>query len=372
METHPSSSFATVSPTDSQGRPARRWLERGVALFSTWFVVGLYLDGWAHIRGLPESFFTPWHGFLYAGYFGAAAALTTAWFVAVRRGAPWRQALPAGFGLSLLGVVIFLIAGLADMIWHGLFGIENSIAALYSPPHLVLATAGALIATGPLRAAWKDGAASLTRRWRAVLSLLLLLAIFTFFTAESHAFVHPWASAKFRPADLGPAALGLPPMPAGGVGTQDIALTLGVSSILFQTVMLMGMVLLMIRRWGATLPAGWLTFVLLLNTAGLSILHSTFWTVPVALLAGLGADVLYRRLKPETQRFSALRIFSAAVPVILYATYFVALGALGGTWWPVHVWAGSIVLAGIVGWLVSYLLLPSPLPAPARQVPASG
>jgi hypothetical protein len=29
-----------------------------------------------------------------------------------------------------------------------------------------------------------------------------------------------------------------------------------------------------------------------------------------------------------------------------------------GWWWSVHLWTGAIVLAGLVGWLLSYLILP--------------
>jgi hypothetical protein len=339
-----------------RGAPAR--LEWGVVLFSTTFVVGLYLDGWAHVHGRPETFFTPWHGVLYAGFFGAAAVLGWSALAARRRGASWRRSLPTGYGLALVGVGLFLTAGAADLLWHSVFGIEADIEALYSPPHLVLATGGALIVTGPLRAAWSSPTSSALVLWRAVLSLLLLLALFSFFTGEFHPLMHPWAAARFRPIEIGPGALGLPSMPAGGVGTQDFTLTLGVSSILFQTIVLMGMLLMVIRRWGAALPVGWLTFLLTMNSLGLAIFHSTPWTVPVAASTGVLADLLYQRLKPEIERPAPIRIFAASVPVILYSAYFAGLAATGGTWWRVHVWAGSIFMAGVVGWLVSYLVVP--------------
>lgn len=152
-------------------------------------------------------------------------------------------------GSPCLGVGLFLITGVADFVWHSVFGIEADLEALYSPPHLVLAAAGALIASGPLRAAWYQRQTSPTTRWRAVLSLTLLLAIFTFFTSEAHPFAHPWASARLRPLALDAAALGLPALQAGGAGSQELAETLGMSSILTQTGVLMALLLLMIRRW---------------------------------------------------------------------------------------------------------------------------
>ena len=356
----------TGSRVDWQRSSARPWLEWGVAFFSTWFVVGLYLDGWAHVHRLPDTFFTPWHGIIYSGVLGAALVLAGAAFLAWRSGALWREALPAGYRLSLLGVGLFLITGVADFVWHSLFGIEADLEALYSPPHLLLAAAGALIASGPLRAAWYQRQTSQATLWRAALSLTLLLSILTFFTTESHPFDHPWASLRLRPADMDSAALGLPAMAAGGAGIRDLAETLGISSILLQSSLLMGLLLLMIRRWGAQLPLGWLTFILTLNAVGMAIFHATPWVVPVAVVTGVVADVLYRWLQPNIHQPQPLRLWSALVPVVLYSLYFLALLLAEGIWWPIHLWAGGIALAGVTGWLVSFLILPPALPEPSR------
>jgi len=172
-----------------------------------------------------------------------------------------------------------------------------------------------------------------------------------------------------RPLPLSATALGLPAMPAAGVGSQELAETLGISSILIQAGVLMGLLLLMIRRWGAQLPLGWLTFVFTLNGVGMSIFHATPWAGPVALVAGVVADLLYRWLQPGTERPQRLRLWSAMVPVVLYSLYFPALLMVGGIWWPIHLWAGGIALAGVTGWLMSYLILPPAFPEPARANP---
>ena len=357
---------STASRAQRQRAAAHPWFEWGVALFATWFVVGLYLDGWAHIYELPETFFTPWHAMIYSGVLGAALVLGGSGFLAWRHGAPWRQALPAGYRLSLLGVGLFLITGIADFVWHLVFGIEADLEALYSPPHLVLAAAGALIASGPLRAAWYQRQANSMTLWRAILSLTLLLAIFSFFTSEAHPLVHPWAYLRLRPLALDASTLGLPALQAGGVGSQELAQTLGMSSILLQTGVLMALLLLMIRRWGAQLPLGWLTFVFALNGVGLGIFHATPWAGLVAGLAGIVADILYRWLQPDVQQPQQLRLWSALVPLVFYSLYFLALQMVGGIWWPIHLWAGGIALAGVTGWLMSYLILPPALPEPAR------
>jgi len=354
-----STTGSSIARHDMSAHP---WFEWAVAFFSTWFVVGLYLDGWAHTHQLPDTFFTPWHAIIYSGVLGAALVLAGTALLAGRKGTPWREALPEGYRLSLLGVGLFLVTGVADFAWHSLFGIEADLEALYSPPHLLLAAAGALIATGPLRGAWYQRQTSQATQWRAILSLTLLLAIFSFFTSESHPFDHPWAWVRLRPLVLDATALGLPAMPAAGVGSQELAETLGISSILLQSGLLMGLLLLMIRRWGVQLPLGWLTFVFTLNAVGMGIFHGTPWVVLVGVVTGVVADVLYRWLQPDVQQPQRLRLWSAMVPVVLYSLYFMALLVVGGIWWPIHLWAGGIALAGVTGWLMSYLIAPPAFP----------
>lgn len=75
-------------------------------------------------------------------------------------------------------------------------------------------------------------------------------------------------------------------------------------------------------------------------------------------LAGLLVDVLYARLRPTATTPTAWRLFAFALPATFYLCYFLALMLTEGIAWSVHLWVGSIVLAGIAGWLLSYLLLP--------------
>jgi hypothetical protein len=216
-------------------------------VLSTGFVVGLYLDGWAHIRELPESFFTPWHAIIYVSFLTVAGVLGFVAWRARRRRIPWRLALPEGYGLSSVGVAVFMLAGVADLLWHSVFGIETGIEALFSPPHLTLAAGGILIATGPLRGAWHRPQTSVPGLWRAVLSATLLFAVLTFFTSKSHPIVHPWAWERLRPLALDTSDLGLPPSEVGGLGTRELIETLGISGIVIQSAISSALVLLMIR-----------------------------------------------------------------------------------------------------------------------------
>ena len=55
---------------------------------------------------------------------------------------------------------------------------------------------------------------------------------------------------------------------------------------------------------------------------------------------------------------SALRVFAFVVPLIVGSTYFVAGQMIAGMAWSVHLWLGSIVMAGIAGLLISYVAVP--------------
>ena len=594
-----------------------------MAGLSTVLVGGFYLDLWAHAHGRTDNtFFTPWHAVLYSMLVAVGVFLSIAAWRAWKRGAPWYASLPPGYGLSLFGVALFALGGVADLVWHVLFGVEFSIDALLSPTHLVLASAGALIVTGPLRAAWHDRLRNTRGRLAqapAVLSLALLLSILTGMTQFIHPLVDTWAQTspvasttpseiyvmdadgahqtrltisrgesdadpsfsprgksivftRSRPrpgrepvgdvyrmqADgsgatrltrssgwyLGPAwspdgksialslwrrdtrkwAMGILPAsggdprlltdgrandvfdgwsPDGGRlvfhsdrdgseqvyviaidgnglvrltsgaanwggswspdgqtiafnsnrsghlqifsmsadgrnqrrlmtsngddwlpswspdgrqiafnsnrdgghaqvyvanadGTAQRNLTrstsvypvawtsgwtpggrgilyaargnpaaeatpfvrqaLGVAGIIVQVALLMGIVLLGLR--GGTLPVGSLTLILGLNALLLSVLHDEYRLVPGAILAGVLGDLLLWRLRPSIARSGALRIFSIGLPVIIYSCYVLTLQLTGGIGWSIHLWLGSIVVAGIVGLFLSFLVVP--------------
>jgi hypothetical protein len=327
-------------------------------LLSAWFLGGVFLDGWAH-NHIPEleSFFTPWHAVLYSGYAAVAGFLIAALLRHRRQGFAWRQALPAGYELSLSGVVIFLVGGIGDMLWHELFGIEADVEALVSPTHLILAVGGSLMMGGPFFAAWRrPHTQTQTVGWRtdlpALLSLTFLLSVWTFMTQFAHPLVDPWAAIGFRP-------------PAPSRQAAYLRQALGVASILLQSGLSMGLVLLAVLRW--RLPFGSLTLVFGLNALLMSFMQDQYRFIPGAVVAGLAADLLLRWLRPSAVRSAALRLFAGGVPVVFYGMYFVTLIVTSGVEWAVHLWAGSVALAGIAGWLLSYLIAP-PVQVSSREV----
>ncbi len=143
-------------------------------------------------------------------------------------------------------------------------------------------------------------------------------------------------------------------------GGGQVSEMLGVASILVQAAMLMGWVLLTVRRW--TPPIGAFTIFFGVNAAFVAVLEDHWFLVPVALLAGLAADLLANTLRPSSDRTPALRIFAFAVAALYILFYFIALMLMREVIWTVHLWAGSVVLAGLVGLALSYLLVPPALP----------
>jgi hypothetical protein len=326
-----------------------------VVLLSFWFLAGVVLDGWAH-NHIPEleSFFTPWHAVFYSGFLAVAGFLMATLVRNHARGYPWRHAMPSGYELSLLGVLIFIAGGIGDIVWHEIFGVEVNVEALLSPTHLTLALGGSLMVGGPFRAGWRHPFDQNNRiRWvdllPPLLSLTFLLSIWTFMTQFGHPLVDTWAVAGFRPRSQ---------------NVPTLRQSLGIVSILVQAGVLMGLVLLAVLRW--RLPLGSLTLVFALNATLMSFMRDQYRLIPAAAVAGFVADLLLRWLRPSMVRSGALRLFAFTVPALDYTLYFVVLMVTQGLDWSVHLWTGAIILAGVVGLLLSYLLIPPAQSSPSQ------
>ncbi|MFN2528765.1 MAG: hypothetical protein ABR584_08605 [Candidatus Baltobacteraceae bacterium] len=314
--------------------------------------LGAYIDGWAHNHALAtggaiETFFTPWHALLYGGFGIVALLLIGSGLFWHARGYGWRDALPRGYGLSVAGVVIFAAGGVLDMVWHILFGIEASTAALLSPTHIVLVVGAVLIYMGPARSVLARPSTRIS--WAAdgplVMSLLWLLSSFTFFTQYASPFASTLAAAARKPAYM---------------QWVDLFHALGVAGVALQAALLAGVVLYAVRL--GRVPFGTFTVIFGVNVMLVTVMRVDMISVsPVlltgaAVLAGLITDVLYRRLQPFAPAPSNLRIFAFFAPALLYASYFCTIVAFGGTYWSIHLLTGCVLTAGIIGYLMSYLL----------------
>lgn len=269
------------------------------------------------------------------------------------------------------------IGSLSDLIWPGPFvsrGISfggpspEALSGLLSPSHLFEVLGLSLVVAGPLRAAWlrpdEEAAPSWAFQLPLLLSLTFLLSVLTYMTQFAHPFVDPWPAASLWRFGLH----------AYRFGAFFFGEAMGVLSIMLQTSLLMGLVLLAVRRWA--LPPGSLTLIFALNAALMSLMQDRYLFIGVAAAAGLVADLLRGRLQPSVRPWE-LRLFAFAVPTVYYLLYFLALTYLAtlaginslispvpglpppaGIGWSVQLWMGTTLVAGAVGWLLSYLVMP--------------
>jgi hypothetical protein len=298
---------------------------------------------------VDNSFFTPWHAFFYGGYILQALLLAVTLVRNRMRNYGWRHAMPQGYSLSLIGVLIFAAGGVGDLIWHELFGVEEDFEALLSPTHLVLILGLSLIVSGPLRAAWyrTGGRPGWLTLGPALLSLAALISALTFIVMYAHPIVYNTAGARHPEFD------------------NDIGQVAGIMGILITAALLMGPTMLTMRRW--TLPPGSLTLVWGSNLAAMTILnvhHDYTITQAAVMFAAIGViDVLRLHLQPSIRNHGGWRVFAFITPVLYFGAYILALLLTEGSNWSIHILSGTVVLAGVVGWLISYLLIPPRMPA---------
>lgn len=331
-------------------------------LLCSWLLLGVYIDGWAHNHfNIIDTFFTPWHAVLYSGFLSVVIFLAVTLASNMRKGYLWWAAVPPGYGMALLGIVIFGIGGISDFFWHTLFGFDVELATLLSPTHLMLAAGGLLIVSAPLRAAWLRPQNGTKMRWLShlplILSLTFVLGALAFMTSFAHPFVSLTATSAFQPR--------------GNIYyyayLNDLVESWGVLSILLQSALLIGVMLLIIRR--QQVPLGTFTIMLGLSFSMACILLGNYNLIPVAIVSGLAADGFYRVFKPSAERVGALRLFVFVVPVSLFLFYFIDLRLFKDVWWPLTIWSGSIVMSGVAGLLLSYLFVP-PLRKGAKPAPS--
>jgi hypothetical protein len=309
-----------------------RTVDRVFVVLAGWLMTGVFLDAWAHISGLPDSFWTPWHGVLYSGLTACGAFVFAARYLQ-RDGAP---ALHRGYDLSVIGFGVAALGGVADGVWHTIFGVEFDVEAAVSPSHLMVAFGILLLVTGPMRVAWDRRSFTVP----AMLSTIYGMSILAVILDYANPFNRLFGASLFE------AAL-----------DQTVALF----SFMLYAAIVVGFLLLNLRRLqvsasqlGAIVGANMLAMVLVNGPLHpLAVPHFIAVSIAGALLVTLAASWL----RPMRDRVTQLRAFSFLVPVLMYAAYPVAIIVGAGTAWSVTFWSGLIVSSAITGLLLSSLAI---------------
>ena len=319
------------------------------ALLAALFTGGLVWDIWSHDTfGPDQSVFSQYHLLFYS-----ALATLGLWLIAVigrnlRAGLPRYAALPRGYGLAFLAVLLFGLAGTLDLIGHALFGFEVELEALLSPTHVPLFITWFVIAAGPLRVALKASEDDGKQLGFAV----MIPSFISFACALMAIFITTLA---FSPiGGYGNTMLNVMRPDDGFVGEA-----LGVMGIFIQTLVLIGPTIWLVSR--LKLPFGSLSAVYtLLGLLMLIVSPENLVWLPLFFTVGLTLDLLLSAL--ELWRSAArFRVFGFLSPLVLWGFFFAyAISFLGGIWFRPYIWLEVFVESMVVGFLLAHLIVSRP------------
>ncbi|WP_189172019.1 hypothetical protein [Pilimelia anulata] len=312
------------------------------ALLSGWFVAGLLIDGWAHtnLAGL-ESFFTPWHAVFYSGFVATAAWVGWPVLRRMQEGRRALDAVPVGYGLTLVALPLFAIGGAGDMAWHLAFGVEQGLNIAFSPTHMLLIGSMVVIVTGPVRSGWDT---TVGRPLREQLPLLLgvAFALVVVFLLLSYAEATSW------PPRAVVAAMSVPDL-----GDTSLMRQYG-TSVVVTTIALLAPLLMLTRR--GPLPPGAATIVY----AVVAVMGGAVrgFASPGALLltvaCGLLVDGLTRLLRPGPDRAGSVIGWAAAAALVTWSILIGHAIVTAGMPAGVEYWTGTpFVAAGVAALLAA-------------------
>jgi hypothetical protein len=310
-------------------------------IFGICLMAGGATDGWAHNNILgsvqEDGFFTPWHGLLYTGF-----ALSAAWTVllAYRRrhlaARWWLNGWPAGYKLGAVGIGLFMIGGLGDMVWHETLGVEVSIDALLSPSHLLLAIGSTLLLSSAVRSWWTAGGGG-QRVATGILSMGLAVTNVSLFLLYGLSFDSAHAAQAWDGA-------------RGAVG-HTIA-SHGLASYIVTTGIFVVPVLMILRRgsvFGATTALVTMSGLFHMSTREFE--FDLTAGVAGSVLAALLADAIIVRLDRVRGVDAPFRLPLAGMLVgaLVTAGHLIGLALSAGVQWPAELWSGIPISCAAVG-----------------------
>ncbi len=346
-----------------RAQPHLSWRDELITVaLATWAMVGISLDGWAHGKfGQADTFFTVWHGIFYAGVFATAAWILWPVLHWRRAGHVGITAVPRGYELGIVGLAIFVVGTVGDMLWHMGFGIEEAGKRLGSPAHLLLFVGGMLIVTSPFRAAWASSAIVGHRpSLREFLPALLSISLAAILTAIMFSYLWGFYSTSYLGVDPLWRLVGHFAQSDGATqALQTMTRARAISSVLVANLVLLAPVLVMLRRW--RLPFGTVTIFFTLTATWMAAVDELRFVeaIGVALAGGLVADGLVQVLQLAPRTVGAFRTFATIVPLVLWSAYFLAEHLRWGLTMSPELWAGGIFITALSGLGLSVVMVPA-------------
>lgn len=322
-----------------------RTLDFLVGLITLWISCGFFLDAWAHGHVPVETFFTPYHGVFYSGMLALVVVLLA-----------FRKQIPASYRAPLLGIPIFIAAGIGDLIWHHFLGVEEGVDALLSPTHQALGLGIFFISSAPIISALRNRneLRTLWDQLPLIFALATWIELIHFGTA--YAF-DPGAGRTNAPPPLSP----FTPDYFTALAIGYYKLGTGVLVVLFQSAVMAGFALFAGSRF--PLRPGALTLMYLLGNfaAAAAFTNDTpllATVLAMSVVAGLVGDAIVTRLHPTLANPPAYRLLGIAVPASYFATYFIVTAIADRVWWDWNVMLGAIIWAGVIGFGLTLLSQP--------------
>jgi hypothetical protein len=333
----------TESATESTTAQSTLLDDLVFALIGLVVVGAVYADGRAHILGLPDSFFTPWHAFLYGGL-----ALMVVWLAVMGRGAARRSgmrrfaAIPAGYGYSVVGAALFAVGGVADMIWHLIFGVEFGIDALLSPSHLLLFIGGALLLSGPLLAFRRRATTRLRDRVPALLAVVGLTGV--------AAFALSYLSAFFTDA---PTIL----LSREPEGTEAHIVSEGLASAGLGSFIVTSLVLAIpavhLLRTRAWFPGAFTVLVTAIAAMASSLTgFQNLETVVAAFISAAVLDIVVIAFRRRTSERAIELLVAAGLPLFVGSGQLIAIAASLGLGWSEAMSSGVVLVSALVSFFI--------------------
>lgn len=324
---------------------------------------GVYVDVWYHThRGFEiESFFTWAHALLYGGW--VLAGLVVATYPTWGAGR-----LPRGYRTFGLGVALFGLGGLIDLLWHTAFGFEVGQEAVLSPAHLWLAVSFTVAALGLYEAAarWRTRLGPLIQHqeeaggawlsWRdlpLVLGLGMLLRVTGWYGIYANPLTVDFAA--------GGTTAGTLYAFAGLAWTNGVAEIAGTAGIFLHSVVLALFVVMPLRH--LRLPSGSIATIMLYDALLIVPATDQWLALPAVAGAALTGEAVWVWVRrgglggPDGE--IGYWVLGGLVPLVQVSLSFALLGLFGGGLaWSIHLWSGVPVAAGILGLSVAVLTVP--------------